>query len=178
MNADPSLAASSLGKPSATGSSGLQSQAQNQNQGQDQQQTSQNQQQQPQQHRSEQDFLNAYIYDYLRKHNLHQSANVFGQEADVKVHPVLKGQPLSQPARPADSGDEPKNEKRANGDSKPAENEDENSNAPNTLAKSVGIIDAPEGFLFEWWLIFWDLLFARSNKPASLPAQQFISAQV
>ncbi|KAK9320692.1 hypothetical protein V1517DRAFT_328584 [Lipomyces orientalis] len=48
----------------------------------------------------------------------------------------------------------------------------------NTLSKSVGIIDAPEGFLFEWWLIFWDLLFARSNKPASIPAQQYIHAQV
>ncbi|KAK9316931.1 hypothetical protein V1522DRAFT_243481 [Lipomyces starkeyi] len=195
---------------------------------QQQQQPHQQLQQSTHQHRSEQDFLNAYIYDYLMKHNLHQSARVFGQEADVKVHTVMKGATIGQPAatrfmgqnqrRDIDSseimGDVKFEKSRANGDtSNPNANNigagknganDHDSKPPNanntlstanngsgpddpasgasgnsnTLSKSVGIIDAPEGFLFEWWLIFWDLLFARSNKPASIPAQQFIHAQV
>ncbi|KAK9471434.1 uncharacterized protein V1510DRAFT_396914, partial [Dipodascopsis tothii] len=117
-------------------------------------------------HRSEQEFLNAYIYDYLLKHNLHESAKAFSQETDVKVHPISKGPDGS-------AADAFKNEaRRRQGEAAKDGPDDEN-----TLSRSVGIIDAPEGFLFEWWLIFWDLLFARSNKPASAPAQQFMQAQ-
>ncbi|KAK9762690.1 hypothetical protein K7432_011336, partial [Basidiobolus ranarum] len=28
-------------------------------------------------------------------------------------------------------------------------------------------IDAPDGFLFEWWSVFWDIFSARSNQPGS-----------
>ncbi|KAK9467185.1 hypothetical protein V1512DRAFT_237941 [Lipomyces arxii] len=199
---------------SSNGSLGINQPSTSSSQQQQQQQSSQSQQQsqsQSQNHRSEQEHLNAYIYDYLLKHNMQQSAHIFSQEADIKMHTVLKGLAIPQTKvnqqrqnnQDSSSDQEIKSEKdRANGDSNSSNaagkssnndtdlksssntqnssnNSDESNsvNNSNNLNKSTGIIDAPEGFLFEWWLIFWDLLFARSSKPASIPAQQFIHAQ-
>jgi hypothetical protein len=33
------------------------------------------------------------------------------------------------------------------------------------------IIDSPEGFLYEWWSLFWDIYNARNNKPSSNEAR-------
>lgn len=32
-------------------------------------------------------------------------------------------------------------------------------------------IDSPEGFLYEWWSLFWDIYNARNNKSSSSEAQ-------
>lgn len=37
-------------------------------------------------------------------------------------------------------------------------------------AESV-IIDSPEGFLYEWWSLFWDIYNARNNKPSTNDAR-------
>ncbi|VAI40834.1 unnamed protein product [Triticum turgidum subsp. durum] len=61
-------------------------------------------------------MLDVYIYDYLVKRNLHNSAKAFMNEGKVATDPVA--------------------------------------------------IDAPGGFLFEWWSIFWDIFDARTrDKP-------------
>uniref|UniRef100_A0ACD5YBX9 Uncharacterized protein n=1 Tax=Avena sativa TaxID=4498 RepID=A0ACD5YBX9_AVESA len=61
-------------------------------------------------------MLDVYIYDYLVKRNLHNSAKAFMNEGKVATDPVA--------------------------------------------------IDAPGGFLFEWWSIFWDIFAARTrDKP-------------
>ncbi|KAJ8755379.1 hypothetical protein K2173_019177 [Erythroxylum novogranatense] len=38
-------------------------------------------------------------------------------------------------------------------------------------------IDAPGGFLFEWWSVFWDIFIARTNEKHSEPAAAYMEAQ-
>ncbi|KAF0917979.1 hypothetical protein E2562_021678 [Oryza meyeriana var. granulata] len=65
-------------------------------------------------------MLDVYIYDYLVKRNLHNTAKAFMTEGKVATDPVA--------------------------------------------------IDAPGGFLFEWWSIFWDIFDARTrDKPPQAP---------
>ena len=35
-------------------------------------------------------------------------------------------------------------------------------------------IDAPGGFLFEWWSVFWDIFIARTNEKHSETAASYI----
>lgn len=35
-------------------------------------------------------------------------------------------------------------------------------------------IDAPGGFLFEWWSVFWDIFIARTNEKHSDAAASYI----
>ncbi|KAL9443463.1 hypothetical protein AB3S75_016760 [Citrus x aurantiifolia] len=39
-------------------------------------------------------------------------------------------------------------------------------------------IDAPGGFLFEWWSVFWDIFIARTNEKHSESAASYIESQV
>ncbi|KAL6626853.1 hypothetical protein ACP70R_030579 [Stipagrostis hirtigluma subsp. patula] len=61
--------------------------------------------------------LDSYIYDYLLKRNLQNTAKAFQAEVNVSSEPVA--------------------------------------------------IDAPGGFLFEWWSVFWDIFIARTNEKHS-----------
>lgn len=38
----------------------------------------------------------------------------------------------------------------------------------------VAAIDAPGGFLFEWWSVFWDIFIARTNEKHSEVAASYI----
>ncbi|WVY90338.1 hypothetical protein V8G54_035852 [Vigna mungo] len=38
-------------------------------------------------------------------------------------------------------------------------------------------IDAPGGFLFEWWSVFWDIFIARTNEKHSEVAASYIELQ-
>ncbi|KAJ6804399.1 transcriptional corepressor LEUNIG isoform X1 [Iris pallida] len=73
-------------------------------------------------------MLDVYIYDYLVKRNLTESAKAF--QAEGKVSP-----------------DDPV------------------------------AIDAPGGFLFEWWSVFWDIFIARTNEKHSDVAASYIETQ-
>ncbi|ODQ78190.1 hypothetical protein BABINDRAFT_168381 [Babjeviella inositovora NRRL Y-12698] len=39
-------------------------------------------------------------------------------------------------------------------------------------------MDAPQGFLYEWWQIFWDVFNARTHRAGSGPAQQYFQLQL
>lgn len=41
---------------------------------------------------------------------------------------------------------------------------------------SFPAIDAPGGFLFEWWSVFWDIFIARTNEKHSDVAATYIEA--
>jgi hypothetical protein len=60
--------------------------------------------------------LHSYIYDYCIKHNFHNAAHAFANEANVNIDQKVQ-------------------------------------------------IDAPEGFLSEWWAVFWDLYNAKVRDP-------------
>ncbi|KAL5781451.1 hypothetical protein ACOSP7_006480 [Xanthoceras sorbifolium] len=72
-------------------------------------------------------MLDVYIYDYLVKKKLHNTAKSFMTEGKVAPDPVA--------------------------------------------------IDAPGGFLFEWWSVFWDIFIARTNEKHSEAAASYIEAQ-
>lgn len=72
-------------------------------------------------------MLDVYIYDYLLKRNLQNSAKAFMTEGKVAADPVA--------------------------------------------------IDAPGGFLFEWWSVFWDIFIARTNEKHSEVAAAYIETQ-
>lgn len=38
----------------------------------------------------------------------------------------------------------------------------------------LAAIDAPGGFLFEWWSVFWDIFIARTNEKHSEVAASYI----
>jgi hypothetical protein len=38
----------------------------------------------------------------------------------------------------------------------------------------IAAIDAPGGFLFEWWSVFWDIFIARTNEKHSDVAASYI----
>ncbi|WJX17493.1 hypothetical protein P8452_07405 [Trifolium repens] len=72
-------------------------------------------------------MLDVYIYDYLMKKKLHNTAKSFMTEGKVSPDPVA--------------------------------------------------IDAPGGFLFEWWSVFWDIFIARTNEKHSENAAAYLEAQ-
>lgn len=72
-------------------------------------------------------MLDVYIYDYLVKRNLQESAKAFMTEGKVATDPVA--------------------------------------------------IDAPGGFLFEWWSVFWDIFIARTNEKHSDVAAGYFETQ-
>ncbi|WVZ72535.1 hypothetical protein U9M48_020975 [Paspalum notatum var. saurae] len=70
--------------------------------------------------------LDSYIYDYLLKRNLENTAKAFLAESNVPSTPVS--------------------------------------------------IDAPGGFLFEWWSVFWDIFIARTNEKHSDSAASYLES--
>lgn len=104
--------------------------------------------------------LDVYIYDYLLKRNLHASAKAFQAEGKVSTDPVgknmvimLKWRDLLHIA----------------------------SSYPNWFffffcldCTFIPAIDAPGGFLFEWWSVFWDIFIARTNEKHSEAAASYI----
>ncbi|XP_020275817.1 transcriptional corepressor LEUNIG_HOMOLOG isoform X2 [Asparagus officinalis] len=50
-------------------------------------------------------------------------------------------------------------------------------NFPSKFNFCLAAIDAPGGFLFEWWSVFWDIFIARTNEKHSEVAAAYIEAQ-
>ncbi|KAF8393300.1 hypothetical protein HHK36_021541 [Tetracentron sinense] len=104
--------------------------------------------------------LDVYIYDYLVKRNLQASAKAFQAEGKVSSDPVGK---ITQTERDAiylfNFGI---------------------SGLPILIGSEVldllgfPAIDAPGGFLFEWWSVFWDIFIARTNEKHSEVAASYI----
>ncbi|CCF60545.1 hypothetical protein KAFR_0K01910 [Kazachstania africana CBS 2517] len=74
--------------------------------------------------------LNNYIYDFLRKSELDNTASAFAEECDISENEYL-----------SNLG---------------------NNNDGDLLAESI--VNTPQGFLYEWWQIFWDLFNATTRR--------------
>ncbi|EJS43998.1 flo8p [Saccharomyces arboricola H-6] len=88
--------------------------------------------------------LNEYIFDFLSKSSLKNTAAAFAQDAQLN----------------RDMGHE-----QADG---PSSNQNPANQSP--LSK---VVDTPEGFLYEWWQIFWDIFNTSSSRGGSEFAQQY-----
>ncbi|KAL6848025.1 hypothetical protein ACP4OV_022153 [Aristida adscensionis] len=71
-------------------------------------------------------MLDSYIYDYLLKRNMQDTAKAFQAEVNVSSEPV--------------------------------------------------VIDAPGGFLLEWWSVFWDIFIARTSEKHSDAAASYLES--
>ncbi len=84
-----------------------------------------------------------YVLDYLRKRGLTQTAAVFQSEAkltDGTLGAVCAARGVSPGADSA------------------------------LLCLRCAAIDAPGGFLLEWWSVFWEVFIARSNDKTAADA--------
>jgi len=93
-----------------------------------------------------------YIHDYLLKRKLHNSAKAFMAEGKVATDPVGKILFFLLQVFP-------NNQKKHHRVS---------------WILELAAIDAPGGFLFEWWSVFWDIFIARTNEKHSEPAAAYI----
>lgn len=114
-------------------------------------------------------LLNAYVYDFLIKSKLPQTAKIFVNEAEIPsipshLSPNNNGGGGSNSNSPHSTRNSPQVNNISN-PSTPNPNLPKDHNLPNL---SVAI-DAPQGFLFEWWEIFWDVFQAKNNHSNKLP---------
>lgn len=126
-------------------------------------------------------LLNVYIYDFLVKNTLPQTAKLFVAEADIPsiVHDLSHSSAKTSPLLMSNQGldkDSASAALAATSPQTPAISVNqllEEYNLPN-LALSM---DAPQGFLYEWWQVFWDVFQAKNDRVSSPMASQYYQMQ-
>lgn len=90
------------------------------------------------------EILNAYIYDFLLKSGLNSSAAAFFKEANLPI--IRDNEKVSDRYFLLNSKE---------------------------LPKSQMTIDTPQGFISEWWQVFWDIFNSRTGRPCTNNANQY-----
>ncbi|CUM65644.1 uncharacterized protein PRCAT00003292001 [Priceomyces carsonii] len=109
-------------------------------------------------------LLNAYVYDFLVKNRLSQSARMFANEADV---PYLQN-----------SSSKSKNSPQMNNPRATHNPSNLQFQKDNNLPMASVAMDAPQGFLYEWWQVFWDVFQAKNSQESSNQAFQYYQLQI
>ncbi|KAF8002321.1 hypothetical protein HF325_003286 [Metschnikowia pulcherrima] len=125
-------------------------------------------------------LLNAYVYEYLLKSTLPETAKQFVAEADVPS--ISAGQALARTSpllmnRPENSVFNKDNGSAmlSGGTPLAVAQLAEEHNLPG-LALSM---EAPQGFLYEWWQVYWDVHQAKNNRNrSSAMAGQYYQMQM
>ncbi|CAG8825204.1 12332_t:CDS:2, partial [Gigaspora rosea] len=100
-------------------------------------------------------LLNAYVYDFLKRSGAIETAKAYLREGDFQS--VVKN-------------DGTTNSINGTGGS--------SSDNDNTSLPDVDVpVQAPEGFLYEWWTVFWDIYSAKLNRPGTADAQRYVVDQ-
>ncbi|KAJ1722989.1 Transcriptional activator flo8 [Coemansia erecta] len=110
-------------------------------------------------------LLNAYVFDFLRKKGFHQTAIHFADEC--KDLPLLDTS-VDEQAEDQSKADDASGKGRSPSPT-PAKDEDmtiKNSHHQHhRKIPEVSVpINTPQGFLLEWWSIFWDVFAANSER--------------
>ncbi|KAG7810371.1 hypothetical protein KL921_002866 [Ogataea angusta] len=92
------------------------------------------------------ELLNAYVYDFILKSGFTATASAFFKEANIPVIHSEKRPTNSPPGSATGTPD---------------------------LPASFMTMDAPQGFLYEWWQIFWDVFNARTQRGGTTNATQY-----
>jgi hypothetical protein len=45
------------------------------------------------------------------------------------------------------------------------------------LPAGVPIVETPQGFLYEWWAVFWDVFNARISKQSTVSARKYVEVR-
>ncbi|BFZ60672.1 Transcriptional activator flo8 [Saitoella coloradoensis] len=151
---------------------------------------------QNQQQMQSNEMLQVYIYDYLLKQGLPDSARAFLNEVDYPVtgsgtqgsssqgsgsrdgHGGQREDQTLESSIPSDMEQNPRKRPAPNDDADTgADQERRKIGKHEDLLPAAVPIDAPDGFLLEWWTIFWDIFTARSGKGGSVSASAYIAHQ-
>jgi hypothetical protein len=99
----------------------------------------------------EQSLFNSYVYDFLKRSGATETARTYLREGeDIK----LKNNGA--------------NSINGNGTT------DNDAQLPDAEVP----VQAPEGFLYEWWTVFWDIYSAKLNRPGTMEAQRYVATEV
>jgi len=134
-------------------------------------------------------LLDSYIYDYLLRRGFYQAARGLFNEAKL-IDEGSREDSANQPGdgtsrrsttlkRSQSSMDHPNSSPndKPNGKSPRSVSNSPNSGHADLPPANVPLKD-DQGFLREWWALFWDVFAARDRKYASQPAQNYIEIQV
>ncbi|KAI9289804.1 hypothetical protein BC943DRAFT_82993 [Umbelopsis sp. AD052] len=119
--------------------------------------------------------LHDYIYDYLVKMNFKDTAFAFADESKINTSNTVtndskkNGDSLSAALDSMDTSarvDHTQKSPHSNKKRTPA-------NLPNVKVP----FDAPGGFLYEWWVIFWEVFAAKNNRSTNRDAIAYVEAQ-
>jgi hypothetical protein len=99
-------------------------------------------------------LLNTYIYDFLLKSRLPNTAKHFVNEAEIPINTDVGN--LHSPGNNSSQPNTPSNQLLLE----------------NNLPKISISMDSPQGFLYEWWQIFWDVFNAKNGNSDGPMSQQ------
>jgi hypothetical protein len=103
----------------------------------------------------EQALFNSYVYDFLKRSGAQETARTYLREGGENIKLKNDGNSINGNANSSSDSD---------------------GNAP--LPEADVPVQAPEGFLYEWWTVFWDIYSAKLNRPGTMEAQRYVSAEV
>ena len=128
----------------------------------------------------EKSSLNTYIYDYFLKHHMYDSAQALLREGDVVTTGSRRTSPQRRPQKHDADGnvmtngiDDSIENADGSGTRKVEDGEDTKHDFP---APDVPQ-DCPQWcFLLDWWCLFWDIFGARTARPTSVQATQYLQS--
>lgn len=132
---------------------------------------------QPPQVPNEKTMLNTYIYDYFLKHHMYDCAQAILREGEVMTNGSRRTSPSRRPQKHDADGnimtngmDDSMENSDGSGPRKTEDGEDAKQEFP--LPNVQG---CPQGcFLFDWWVLFWDIFGVRTNKHGTIQAAQYL----
>lgn len=121
--------------------------------------------------------LHDYIYDYLVKMNFKDAAFAFADESKIITSTADDSQHTSNKNSDTLSAslDSLETNHRTEHPQKSPLSSKKRSTAALPFVKVP--IDAPGGFLYEWWVIFWDIFAAKNNRSTNRDAIAYVEAQ-
>lgn len=117
-------------------------------------------------------MLNAYIYEFLMKNTLPQTAKCFVSEADVPSVPYSLSYSLTRTSPLLVNGD-----KDVSGTPHTPATTINQLLEDHNIPKLAVSMESPQGFLYEWWHVFWDIFQASNDRKASPLATQYHQMQ-
>jgi hypothetical protein len=138
-------------------------------------------------------ILNTYIYDHLLRHGFYKAARGLYQETFVATKDDQDNQPNQDndgnPHLPRRAVNLKRSQSGMDDHPHSSPNDKLNGKSPGSSSTSPNMghddlpaakvpLESPDGFLREWWAVFWDIYAARSGEDSTYFAQAYLDNQV